>query len=91
MNSIYFNDSHVYPGCIARISFGISRGMNTKIVLAEFNDGTIADAEIAIIDPAEIMITISSYKTAKGSSILQKSWLLKYDNIIDSWKVASKL
>ncbi len=89
MNSIYFNDSHVYPGCTATISFGISKGMNTEVVLAEFNDGTIADAEIKKIDPAEIIITIHPYNTARGRSIPQKSWLLKNDS--GAWKVLSKI
>lgn len=91
MNKIYFHDTHASPGCLAVFFFRIAAGYSTLSALAEFSDGSTADAEIEQINPEEAILRIDSYDTAQGTTIAEKTWRLKFDYAQDLWKVVSKI
>ena len=91
MNRITFPDTHVYPGCAVILNFRIGPNDTTLSALAEFSDGSDAHAEIEQVNPDELLVYIDGYKTAAGTSIPEKSWRIRYDNVRELWKVVARL
>ena len=91
MNKISFQDTHVYPGCLAIFHFHVDPNQTTLSALAEFSDDVIAQAEVEQVNPEEMLIHIESYMTAHGTHIPEKTWRLQYDKDQDIWKVIKKI
>ncbi|MXS69940.1 hypothetical protein GSF70_01760 [Flavobacteriaceae bacterium W22] len=90
MNKISFQDTHIYPGCLAIFNFRISLQSAIMLAVAEFSDGAVTNAEIEPLNAEEVVVYIDGYTTTKGTNISKKNWLLKYDNAQDIWKVVKK-
>jgi len=91
MNRISFQDTHVYPGCLAIFFFKIIPENTTLTVVAEFSDGGITNAEVEQVNSKEVIVHIADYKTAHGTCIPEKTWRLRYDSSQDLWKVVAKM
>jgi len=91
MNKINFLDSHIYKGCLVVLSFTVMPGKNFFLALAEFNDGSVIDAEVEQIDPEELIIHIDLYTTKRGTDIPDKNWRMKYNRSEEIWKVTERL
>ncbi|MDS7594395.1 hypothetical protein [Agrobacterium tumefaciens] len=65
-------DSHAYPGCLVSTDRDIAAGPTH----VQFSDGIVAEASIDSIRNDQIIMTINSYTTSKGTAIAQKSWIL---------------
>ena len=80
--------THAYPGCRLRAEparFPTGEGE----VIVEFSDGTVlAGRYRREID--EVVLSIPAYKTARGTSIVAKRWVLNSLGN-DEWKVARRL
>ncbi|GGC17825.1 hypothetical protein GCM10011386_07210 [Parapedobacter defluvii] len=91
MNRISFQDTHVYPGCMAILFFAIAPNHTTVSALAEFSDGAVADAEVEPVNSEELVVRIDCYTTASGTHIPKKTWRIRYDNTQDIWKAVAKM
>jgi len=91
MNRISFHDTHVYPGCSARIFFRIVPDGAAVQAIAEFSDGSIATADVGQVNPDEVFVRIDAYETARHTHIPEKAWRLRYDSAQDLWKVIAKM
>lgn len=91
MNRINFQDTHVYPGCLALFSFKVAPNNTTMVATAEFSDGTVADAEVEQVSTGEVIVRIDGYTTTRGTNIPQKTWRLKHDHKQNIWKVDQKV
>lgn len=91
MNKINFLDSHIYKGCPAVLSFKVMSGKNFFLALAEFNDGSVTDAEVEQINPEELIISIDRYTTKRRTDIPDKNWRMKYNRSEEIWKVTERL
>lgn len=74
MNRISFQDTHVYPGCLAVFFFKIIDENTTLPVVAEFSDGIATEAEAEQVNAEEVIVRVDSYRTAHGTNIPEKTW-----------------
>ncbi|MFT3749106.1 MAG: hypothetical protein QM768_12345 [Agriterribacter sp.] len=72
MHTISFLYTHVYPGCTAIYLFTPADGA-TVAAMAEFSDGATATAVIEQVNPAEVLVHIDAYHTARGTRISKKT------------------
>lgn len=91
MNKIIFYDTHVFPGCLAEISFKLDKNNVINTAIIEFSDGVISNAEVEYKGPEELLLNIYPYTTARGSAIAKKSWYMRLITDQNIWKVVSKL
>ncbi|RJL19201.1 hypothetical protein [Paracoccus siganidrum] len=83
---IFLKDSHAYPGCRADLP-GDPPAAGTDVVLS-FADGIEAPGRLS--PTAEgLRLVIASYRTAAGTPIAPKAWLLRRDDA--GWKIAARL
>jgi hypothetical protein len=83
-----FADTHSYPGCRVTIRDDKKPG---PVALVEFSDGSIAHAVQERVGPNEIILTIGTYATGRGTRIPEKSWIVKRAQSGNDWKVARRL
>lgn len=91
MNRIDFHDTHVYPGCLATFSFGITPKISFMSVVAEFSYGAYANAEVEQVTTGEVIVHIDSYTTVHGTNIPEKTWRLVYNDSQEIWKIVEKM
>jgi|UPI0004B6086B hypothetical protein len=82
-----FADTHSYPGCRVIIR---ADGAVGQEVFAEFSDGVTVPSVLEQAGPDEIVVRIGPHKTARGTSIKEKVWILKR-NSGHEWKVVRKV
>jgi hypothetical protein len=82
-----FADTHSYPGC--RVIVREDGAMGQEEVFVEFSDGVIVPAVLEQVGPQEIVLRIGPYRTARGTGIEEKVWILKRSSEQD-WRVARK-
>ncbi|MFT4001196.1 MAG: hypothetical protein QM684_13225 [Rhizobium sp.] len=79
-------NTHAYPGCRVRLA----DEDNADEIVAQFSDGTIAGARYSRDGSATIRLTISPYRTARGTDIAEKSWILTPDPKGGGWKIKAR-
>lgn len=84
---IAFHDTHVYPGCGATIADEV--GQSFGQAEAEFTDGPLIGAGFARLGTDELLVRIAAYRTARGTAIPAKGWVLRRISG-DAWKVAAR-
>ncbi|UFM64956.1 hypothetical protein LOS78_14900 [Paracoccus sp. MA] len=82
---IFLQDSHAYPGCRARLPADPPAG-EIDVVLC-FADGIEAPGRLAPSADG-LRLEIASYRTAAGTSIPRKTWLLRQDDA--GWKITAR-
>ena len=82
-----FADTHSYPGCRVFIREGSATGQEE--VLAEFSDGVTVLSAFEQTGQHEITLRIRSYRTARGTNIKEKAWILKHSSG-QEWRVVRK-
>lgn len=80
------SDTHAYPGC--RVTTAEDGSPQEQI--AEFSDGVIVPCRQQREGPG-IALTIAAYRTARGTGIGEKTWLLLPDGQAGGWKIKSRL
>jgi hypothetical protein len=70
---IIITDSHAYPGCLVLTDQDVIAGPTH----VQFGDGIVVEARIDSMSPEQIVLTINSYVTARGTAVGEKSWLLQ--------------
>lgn len=91
MNRINFQDTHLYPGCLAIFFFHIVPNNTVVAAVAEFSDGGYTNAEVEQISTEEVIVHIDSHTTARGTDIPRKTWRLRYNKKQEVWKVVEKM
>ncbi len=91
MNKTSFQDTHIYPGCPAIFNFKIALQSTSVLIVAEFSDSALADAEMEPLNAEEVVVYVEGYTTTKGTKISKKRWLLRYDHAQAIWKVVKKM
>ena len=84
---IAFHDTHAYPGCRATTSD--DPASSSGRAEAEFSDGPVVAASFARLESGELLVRIAAYRTARGTTIPAKRWILRHV-AGDRWKVASR-
>lgn len=84
-----FGHSHAYPGCLLRIPEDAD-GLRGQEDIVEFSDGAVADARHQARDGA-IVLHVAPYRTARGTAIEAKTWLLEPDGEPGRWRVRRRL
>ena len=77
--------THAYPGCRVKIAEEDNGDEN----LVEFSDGLIV-AGRHVREGTTIVLTIAPYKTARGTEIGEKSWILLPDSTKRGWKIKAR-
>jgi len=77
--------THAYPGCRVTIAEEDNQDEN----LVEFSDGVIAACR-HLREGTAIVLTIAAYRTARGTDIGEKSWILLPDAAKGDWKIKSR-
>ncbi|WP_449045705.1 hypothetical protein [Paracoccus versutus] len=86
MMQIFLGDSHAYPGCRATLPGDLpAAGTDVVICLA---DGIEVPGRLSPC-PEGFRLEIASHRTAAGTSIARKSWLLGRDDA--GWKIKARL
>ena len=70
---IAFHHTHVYPGCRATLEGGPADATGE----AEFSDGVVVPATATPLGPDELRVQVAGYRTARGTAIAAKDWLLR--------------
>ncbi|WP_199085830.1 hypothetical protein [Bosea sp. ASV33] len=78
--------THCYPGCRVRIE---ERGQNPS-ALVEFSDGTIVLGELDTTDGVTLL-TVPSYRTARGTRIEIKTWRLEPGSGAGCWRIKARV
>lgn len=84
-----FSHKHAYPGCRLRVTEP-SEGADDAAGLVEFSDGVVVPARFVRRADA-ITLHVAPYRTARGTHIVAKSWLLQPDGPGDRWRVRKRL
>lgn len=82
---VAFHHTHAYPGCRVTI---IDRG-DGAFAAAEFSDGVVVAATATPLGPDELLVRLAGYRTARGTAIAAKAWVLRRVSG-DGWKVAAR-
>jgi len=77
--------THVYTSC--RVT--LAEEENEDVNLVEFSDGVIVPCQY-MREGAAIILTIAPYRTARGTEIEEKSWILLQDVAKEGWKVSTR-
>ncbi|MFT4011928.1 MAG: hypothetical protein QM682_00745 [Paracoccus sp. (in: a-proteobacteria)] len=86
MTRIFLESSHAYPGCRARLPDKLPP--DEADITVSFSDGT--DVPARLFPSAEgPRVEIARYRTAAGSVIPRKTWLLGRDDA--GWKVRARV
>jgi hypothetical protein len=84
---IAFHHTHAYPGCRATVRDDpVSSGGPAE---AEFSDGPVVAATFARLEAGELLVRIAAYRTARGTRIPAKGWILRHV-AGDGWKVITR-
>ena len=79
------SDTHAYPGCRVKITEEDIADEN----VVEFSDGVVV-AGRGIRKGDMIVLTVGKYRTARGTEVGEKIWVLLPDVAKDSWKIKAK-
>jgi ferredoxin-fold anticodon binding domain-containing protein len=82
-----FADTHSYPGC--RVIVRPDGAVGQEEAFVEFSDGVTVLSVLEQVGPKEIVLRIGPYRTARGTSIKEKVWILKRSSE-QEWQVARK-
>ncbi|WP_104381776.1 hypothetical protein [Sphingobacterium sp. HMA12] len=89
MKKIEFDNSHIYPGSIAKLSFKVSSNSAFLEVDVEFIDGSRTVADLQVLPKKEMILIVAPYTTAAGTKIGKKGWRLSLvEEMI--WRVTEK-
>lgn len=78
--------THAYPGCRVKIAEADVEDEN----LVEFTDGVVVTCRHRRED-SRIVLTIAAHRTARGTAIGEKSWILLPDTAKGDWKIKAKV
>lgn len=78
--------THAFPGC--RVSIDGDQSDAGGDATVEFSDGTVTTGS-HVADGPGIILSISPYRTARGTTIPEKRWQLRRSG--DGWKVSARL
>lgn len=81
-----FMHTHAYPGCRVRL---MDENVETEVVVM-FSDGIVTQGKYER-RAESILLTISSYETARGTKIAEKVWILRPDAEQGNWKISSRV
>jgi len=84
-----FSHTHAYPGCKVVVSEA-SQDANADACIVEFSDGVVVP-NASPPDGETIVLHILPYRTARGTRINTKSWLLQPDGPDGRWRVQRRL
>ncbi len=82
---IAFHHTHVYPGCRVTVA-GEAGGAFAE---AELSDGVVVPATAAALGPDELLVKLAAHRTARGTAIVAKDWILRRVGG-EAWKVVRR-
>lgn len=91
MNGIIFQGKRPNVGCTATFLFEPEITSESVKAIAEFNSGEKAYAEIRRDTPARVVIRVGEYYDGKGKRILERSWMLSYNQDLETWQIIKSL
>lgn len=82
----HLSNTHAYPGCPVKIT----DHDNQMEVIAEFSDGVIVPCQHKWQD-GKIIIVIAAHRTARGTAIGEKTWILRPSTTEGEWKITTRV
>ena len=83
---IFLKDSHAYPGC--RVTLPADLPATETNVIVSFANGIDAPGHLWS-SADDLRLQVASYRTAAGTLIARKAWLLRQDDA--GWKIKARL
>ena len=81
--------THAYPGCGVRVPEPPGHAENADC-LVEFSDGVAVPGSY-VVQAEAIVLHVPAYRTARGTRVVAKSWLLQPDGTPGRWRVRMRL
>lgn len=81
--------THAYPGCGVRMPEPPEHTDNADCIV-EFSDGVAVPGSYGAQAEA-VVLHVPAYRTARGTRIVAKSWLLQSDGAPGRWRVCKRL
>lgn len=72
IKKIFFFNSHIYPGCLASVTFRVSPNFTLMRISIEFSDASFTTGDLELVSSGALILYTDPYITTAGAKIPNK-------------------